>query len=67
MILIHSGDFLSDCYCFDMEEMVKILTVSPAVGTHQKKDRLLKNIDGSTGSYFPHSLPSPTMISDQNF
>lgn len=57
MILSHSGDFLNGCHCLDVEEVVIILIASPAIGTHQKRGRLLKNIDESTKSYVPHILP----------
>lgn len=35
--------------------------------TNRRRGRLFKNIGGSTESYFPHTLPSATMINDQNF
>lgn len=57
MILSHSGDFLNGCHCLDVEEVVIILIASPAIGTHQKRGRLLKNVDESTKSYVPHILP----------
>lgn len=63
MISTLSGDLLSAWHCLDVEERV-VLTAGLTTNTHQNRSRILKNIDGSTESYFPHMLPSAT-ISNQ--